>query len=65
MHVPNKPEISQFLERENILWGMEMELTANDYKEAGNKKFSSKNFQSAIQDYTKAIGTFSLCVNFF
>jgi hypothetical protein len=35
---------------------METEPTANDFKEAGNKKFQAKNFQAAIQDYSKAIG---------
>lgn len=43
---------------------MEMELSANDYKEAGNKKFSAKDFSSAIQDYSKAIGVFADCVSF-
>jgi len=35
---------------------MEVEdSTANDWKETGNKKFSAKNFQGAIEDYTRAI----------
>jgi DnaJ family protein C protein 7 len=35
---------------------MEVEdSTASDWKDSGNKKFSAKNFQGAIDDYTKAI----------